>query len=547
MNLLADVIIPIALVTVSYALCLVIGSLYRRLFPHLRHLPGPKNPHLLYGNFIEISEDDTASTHEKWAEKYGQTYRLNGLLKANILVTQDLKAIHHILRYSEEVYHKPDVARAAISRLLGDGLLVVEGEKHKMQRRVMNPAFGPIQIRALTEIFVDKSLELRDYWMREIQKSSNKEVIVGAGLSKMTLDVIGRAGESNQRFSQSFALQLNVNHPTIGFNYDFEALSGGANSELSRAFAAVFGNFNRTILDFLRTQFVIFRNLPANPVFRNARGLMDRIGNELLQDAKEVARSSEKQDGLIWTHNLPDHQRMSDEDVLAQIPTFFVAGHETTSTSTTSAIYILTQHKDVQAKLRQELLAVGTDSPSMDELSALPYLDAFVREVLRLHAPVTFIARAAVKDDIIPLKEPVIDVNGKTLTELHVKKGQLIQIPIQSMNKDKKLWGEDAWEFKPERWGKEPEAATKFQVYGVIFLHSLVVLELVLAGGSPSSSEMKAILFTLIRAFEFDLAVPKEDVTFKRPLMVSLSRPMAKSHLPERRLPVTLTPVTRDN
>ncbi|THU77105.1 cytochrome P450 [Dendrothele bispora CBS 962.96] len=442
MNLLADVIIPIALVTVSYFLCLGISSLYRRLFPHLRHLPGPKNPHLLYGNFIEIAEDDTASTHEKWAEKYGPTYRLNGLLKANILVTQDLKAIHHILRYSEEVYHKPDVARAAISRLLGDGLLVVEGEKHKMQRRVMNPAFGPIQIRALTEIFVDKSLELRDYWMREIQKSSNKEVIVGAGLSKMTLDVIGRAG----------------------FNYDFEALSGGANSELSRAFAALFGSLNRTILDFLQNQFVIFRSLPANPAIRNARGLMDRIGNELLQDAKEMARSSEKQDGIGKSrdllsllmrsnldNNLPDHQRMSDEDVLAQIPTFFAAGHETSS-STTLAIYM-------QTKLRQELLTVGTDSPSMDELSALPYLDAFVREVLRLHTPVTFIARAAVKDDIIPLKEPVIDVNGKTLKELHVKKGQLIQIPIKSVNKDKKLWGEDAWEFKPERWGKEPKAA----------------------------------------------------------------------------------------
>ncbi|THV06950.1 cytochrome P450 [Dendrothele bispora CBS 962.96] len=195
----------------------------------------------------------------------------------------------------------------------------------------------------------------------------------------------------------------------------------------------------------------------------------------------------------------------------------------------------------------------------MDELSALPYLDAFVREVLRLHAPVTFIARAAVKDDIILLKSQSSMLMAKhsqnCISDLSsVKKGQLIQIPIQSMNKDKKLWGEDAWEFKPERWGKEPESSTKFQVYGVIFLRSLVVLELVLAGGSPSSkhemnleNRMKAILFTLIRAFEFDLAVPKEDVTFKRPLMVSLSRPMAKSHLPERRLPVTLTPVTRDN
>ncbi|THV06955.1 hypothetical protein K435DRAFT_848633 [Dendrothele bispora CBS 962.96] len=99
---------------------------------------------------------------------------------------------------------------------------------------------------------------------------------------------------------------------------------------------------------------------------------------------------------------------------------------------------------------------------------------------------------------------------------------------------------------RPERWGKEPEAA--HEIPGV-WSHLLTFIGGARAciGWRFSVVEMKAILFTLIRAFEFDLAIPKEDVTFKRPLMVSLSRPMAKSHLPERRLPVILTPVTRDN
>jgi len=50
--------------------------------------------------------------------------------------------------------------------------------------------------------------------------------------------------------------------------------------------------------------------------------------------------------------DLLDSQRLSDEDVLAQVPTFLVAGHETTSTATTWALFALTQAPEVQTKLR---------------------------------------------------------------------------------------------------------------------------------------------------------------------------------------------------
>lgn len=51
------------------------------------------------------------------------------------------------------------------------------------------------------------------------------------------------------------------------------------------------------------------------------------------------------------------------------------------STSTTWALYNLGIHQDVQAKLREELLNVASDQPSMEEINALPYLDHFVHEV----------------------------------------------------------------------------------------------------------------------------------------------------------------------
>ena len=77
----------------------------------------------------------------------------------------------------------------------------------------------------------------------------------------------------------------------------------------------------------------------------------------------------------------------------------------------TWALYALTQNKDIQTKLRQEISNVSTDSPTMDDLNGLPYLDAVVRETLRLY-PVSSILRAARKDDCIPLSNSFTDRKG---------------------------------------------------------------------------------------------------------------------------------------
>ena len=96
-----------------------------------------------------------------------------------------------------------------------------------------------------------------------------------------------------------------------------------------------------------------------------------------------------------------------------EVPTFLVAGHETTSTETMWCLFALAQRPHIQSKLRAELLAVPTDTPEMDDLMALPYLDMVVRETLRLHAPVPSTMRVAINEDVIPLNEPVTDRNGE--------------------------------------------------------------------------------------------------------------------------------------
>lgn len=135
------------------------------------------------------------------------------------------------------------------------------------------------------------------------------------------------------------------------------------------------------------------------------------------------------------------------------------------STAVTWALYAMTQAPDVQTKLRDELLAVNSDTPSMDELMALPYLDAVVKETLRVHAPVPNTARIAMKDDVLPVEKPYMDRYGVVrntimfvarshyqrmmlITTNRIAKGDQILIPILMMNRSEELWGPDAHDFK---------------------------------------------------------------------------------------------------
>lgn len=97
---------------------------------------------------------------------------------------------------------------------------------------------------------------------------------------------------------------------------------------------------------------------------------------------------------------------------------FLLAGHETTSTGTTWCLYALTQAPHIQQKLRLELLSVPTDTPTMDELMALPYLDMVVRETLRLHPPVPLTIRTSGKEQVIPVDEPFVDRFGNIQNQI---------------------------------------------------------------------------------------------------------------------------------
>ena len=81
-------------------------------------------------------------------------------------------------------------------------------------------------------------------------------------------------------------------------------------------------------------------------------------------------------------------------------------------------LYALAMYPEIQQRLRTELLGVPSEEPDMNDPDSLSFLDAFVRETLRLYGAVSFTYRKAVHDDIIPLEEPFVNTRGVNTREL---------------------------------------------------------------------------------------------------------------------------------
>ncbi|KAF8738044.1 cytochrome p450, partial [Rhizoctonia solani] len=465
----------------------------------LRNLQGPESNNLIFGHLEMLQEAQTGDIWEQWIDKYGKTFRWRRFFGAYELCTTDMRAINYVMS-RDTMFPKSRRLRVALARILGEGLLSAEPEAHKRQRRIMNPSFNTPHIRNLVPIFWAKSNQLRDIWLERLRDKPDGETIdVLLGTTCATLDIIGIAG----------------------FGYEFHSLEGKDEDELAKAFMSVF-NSNDKKPSSIGLLFMIISHrlgIPTKVSLRLKANLatIRRIGMEIVEDKKKILYQNQGGDEfygrdlltlLIKSNIAPDiekDQAMTDEEIFGQISTFLAAGHETTSSTTSWALYALTKHPEVQTKLRQELLKAGLgDEPSMEELEKISYLDNFVREVLRVHAVVPLTSREADCDTVIPVGESYIDIHGNIQHGIRVQKGDSISIPILAMNRAKDVWGEDAVDFKPERWDNLPDGVKDMPgvwSHLMTFIHGPNAC----IGYRFAVIEVKALLYSLVRAFEFNI------------------------------------------
>ncbi|KAG2358499.1 cytochrome P450 [Suillus spraguei] len=476
----------------------VSGALHWRL--KTTQLRGPHRTSLIYGVSHDLaSSQDSSGMYERWATEYGVTYMIPSVLGQTRIVLCDPRAIAHFYARDTWTYVQIPLALAMLETSIGRGLLWSQGEAHRRQRKALTPAFSNVAIRKLTSVFYDSAYKAKAAWDAVIESSKDGDAVIEVQnwMNHISLDTVGIAG----------------------FSHDFGSLDG-KRSSVMEVFDS-FGNNQQAsavnqVLLLLASVFPIIIKIPTKRrnLTKKLSATVGGISNNLLirsrreKDVNVSGRDEEKSimGLLIKSENQDIELHMSEEEVVAQIKVLLLAGYETTSISLTWALIELSRHPDVQTTLREGLLAFGAD-PTYDQLKAnLPYLDAVVHEILRLHPPLGEFTRVATADDVIPLGEPVRTESGEMTDRISIAKGTLITVPAAAINRSSAIWGPDAKEFKPDRWLTEDGISAKAkEVQGHRHLLTFVDGPRTCLGKDFAVAEFKAVLSVLVKSFVFEM------------------------------------------
>jgi benzoate 4-monooxygenase len=187
-----------------------------------------------------------------------------------------------------------------------------------------------------------------------------------------------------------------------------------------------------------------------------------RKGNKAVQNlagiaavmvAKRLAAGSERVDLLSKLQDGTDEfgNPLTREEVTAEALTALIAGSDTTSNSSCAITYHIARNPRVQKKLQDELdeeFGSNFDEvPTWDQVKKLPYLEAVINEALRIHSTSS-----------IGLPRVVPEGGMKVLGQFFPE-GTVLSVPSYTIHRDTTVWGNDAEDFRPERWFEQDRVA----------------------------------------------------------------------------------------
>jgi cytochrome P450 len=117
-----------------------------------------------------------------------------------------------------------------------------------------------------------------------------------------------------------------------------------------------------------------------------------------------------------------------------------MAGRDTTANMLSWILWELSKHTHSQTQLREEILIArakktGDAAFNSSDYDSMPFLNAVIKEGLRLHPIIPNLMRKAGKDDVIPLLEPITTKDGRVIEDIAVSKGQTLMCCVAAYNR----------------------------------------------------------------------------------------------------------------
>jgi cytochrome P450 len=372
--------------------------------------PGPKT--LWPGGHLFYFRRDPLNLLARLAREYGDVVQFRAGTQRVFLLNhpdhvRDVLVTHH------GRFHKGRALQRA-KRLLGEGLLTSEGEFHRRQRRLAQPAFHRQRVNAYARVMTEFAAKTSARWR------DGQTLDVSEEMMRLTLSIVGK---------------------TL-FDADVESDAG----EVGAALTEVMNLFGYLMLPF--SELLEKLPLPQRRRFERARARLDRIIYRIIEERR---RGGEDRGDLLSMLLLAvdeegDRGRMTDEQLRDEAMTLFLAGHETTANALTWAWYLLAQNPEAEATLHAELDRVleGGRPPTVEDLTALRYTEMVVAETMRLYPPAWAIGRLAVEDH---------EVGG-----YRIPRGSLVLVSQYVMHRDPRFFPEPE-RFDPARFAPEAKEA----------------------------------------------------------------------------------------
>lgn len=409
---------------------------------------------------------------------------------------------------SADVNHmqKASTSLRGFHRLLGGGLLLANGKDWQLQRDILRPAFFVEKLKGLVTEMATSSSNMIQAWKAHVNKEDNMADVereVAHDLKSVAADILSRTmfGSSYLKGKSVFARQEHLLEMTVKLrvkitsNPFYEYLPTGLNREL-RALDRRNNQELREIIE-QRKRIVEVNSLESGSVCSYGTDLLGLI----LDAVEEDAKLGRKGGGLTM------------QQVIDDCKTFFFAGHETTANLLAWTLVLLSLHQEWQEKARQEVWEVcgRQGEPNADNLNKLKVVGMILNESLRLYPPVPEYGRRELFDDV--------RMDDGTV----LPRGAGIAISCLHIHRDKEVWGEDADEFRPDRFAKGVSQACKnpyaFMPFGIG--------PRICIGQQFALMEAKVILSLILQSFGFRLSPSYRHV----PITAITMRPKHGVHL----------------